>query len=68
MVTTGARYVVDARGRKTAVVLGIREYQRLMKRLEDLEDALTLDKAVEIATDFRNYREIQQELKQEGRL
>ena len=56
------KYVVDEKGRKTAVVLSIKDYRALMQRLEDLEDALDLDRAVETATGFREYSEIREEL------
>ena len=38
-----------------------------MQRLEDLEDALDLDQAVETATDFRDYNKIRAELQREGK-
>lgn len=31
-----ATYVVDRRGRKTAVILGMQEYERLLENLADL--------------------------------
>ncbi len=68
MAAIGARYLVDAQGRKTAVVINIKEYERLMRRLEDLEDALELDQAVKTASEFRDYRDIREELSREGRL
>ena len=52
------KYVVSEKGRKTAVVLSIKDYRALMQRLQDLEDALDLDHAVETATGFRAYTEI----------
>lgn len=36
MVLQKKRFVVDEKGRKTAVLLSIREYQELMEDLEDL--------------------------------
>lgn len=62
MLNIKPKYVVDEKGRKTAVVLSIKDYCALMQRLEDLEDALDLDRAVEAATDFRKYSEIRSEL------
>lgn len=32
------RYSTDARGKKKAVILDIKEYERLLRALEDLED------------------------------
>lgn len=62
MLNIKPKYVVDEKGRKTAVVLSIKDYRALMQRLEDLEDALDLDHAVETATSFRPYYEIRAEL------
>jgi hypothetical protein len=46
----------------------MKDYRALMQRLQDLEDALALDEAVETATDFREYTEIRAELQSEGKL
>ena len=62
------RFVVDERGRKTAVVLDIAAYQALMEHLEDLEDTLELDEAVRSSKSFRSYDEIRAEMKNTGRL
>ena len=63
-----ARYLIDDKGNKKAVLLDIKEYRRFMKRLEDLEDALSLDEAARSAQSFRKYGEIRAELQQAGRL
>ena len=68
MFNINPKYLVNEKGRKTAAVLSMKDYRSLMQRLEDLEDALDLDEAVETATDFREYSEIRAELKKEGRL
>ncbi len=68
MATTGTRYLVDKRGRKKAVLLDIKEYSRLVSRLEELEDALDLDEAVRTAQEFRDYREIREGVHKEGRV
>ena len=62
MLNIKPKYVVDEKGRKTAIVLPIKDYRALMQRLEDLEDALDLDHAVETAAGFREYSEIRSEL------
>lgn len=62
------KYLVNEKGRKTAAVLKMKEYRALMQRLQDLEDALELDEAVETATGFREYAEIRTELQSEGKL
>ncbi len=68
MTTSGTRYVVDQTGRKQGVLLSVREYTKLLRRLEDLEDALELEKAVKTETEFRDYGEIRKELRRKGRL
>ena len=68
MLNIKPKYVVNEKGRKTATVLSMEDYRSLMQRLQDLEDALDLDRAVETATDFREYTEIQAEMKKEGKL
>lgn len=68
MLTINPKYIVNDKGEKTAAILTMKEYQFLMKCLEDLEDILEMDSAVETATDFRDYQEIRAELKREGKL
>lgn len=63
-----AKYLVDEKGRKKAVLLDIKEYQQFLQRLQELEDALSLDEAVRTAQSFRDYGEIRAELRREGRL
>lgn len=67
MLDVKPKYVVDEKGRKTAAVLSMRDYRKLLQRLEELEDVLDLDEAVETATGFRDYSDIRAELKQEGK-
>ncbi len=62
------KYLVDEKGKTTGVLLNISDYRKLLRRIEDLEDALELDEAVESAKSFRDYRDIRKELKEEGRL
>ena len=68
MLTVNPKYIVDDKGEKTAAVLTMKEYDFLIKCLEDLEDILEMDSAVETVTDFRDYQEIRSELKEEGKL
>ena len=62
------QYLVDDEGQRTSVLLSIKEYEHLMQCLEDLEDILDMDAAVETETDFRNYQDIRADLIKEGRL
>ena len=67
MVTINSKYIVDDKGEKTAAVLTMKEYDFLIKCLEDLEDILEMDSVIETATDFRDYQEIQSNVKKEGK-
>jgi PHD/YefM family antitoxin component YafN of YafNO toxin-antitoxin module len=67
IMATGIRYLVDEHGRKKGVLLDLKEYSRLLARMEELEDALDLDEAIRTAKGFRDYREIREELVKEGR-
>lgn len=40
------RYIVDSKGKKLSVVLPIKTYQKLMKKLEEIEDIRLYDKAM----------------------
>lgn len=68
MFTVNPRFLVNAKGRKTAVVLSMKEYRLLIEHIEDLEDTLEMDVAVRIETEFQDYSEIRAELKAEGKL
>ncbi|MCL0033755.1 hypothetical protein M1M98_00330 [Thermodesulfovibrionales bacterium] len=61
-------FIVNEKGEKESVVLSLRDYLRLTEHLENLEDALELDKAEREAKSVRDYREIREELVREGRL
>lgn len=49
-------------------MIDLREYRELVKRLEELEDALDLDEAVRTAKGFRDYQTIRKELRAKGSL
>lgn len=68
MLTINPKYIVDDKGEKTAAVLTMKEYDFLIKCLEDLEDIVEMDSVVETATDFRDYQDIRSDLKKEGKL
>jgi hypothetical protein len=68
MDQTSVQYIVDGDGKKTAVVLPIHDFDRLIDHLEDLEDALTLDQSAVETQEFVEYQRIRAELLEEGRL
>ena len=62
MLNINPQYLVDDKGEKNAALLSIKEYRLLMQRLEDLEDMLEMDAAVQTETDFRDYLDIRADL------
>ena len=62
MLNINPQYLIDHKGEKTAALLSIKEYRLLMQRLEDLEDMLEMDAAVQTETDFRDYLDIRADL------
>lgn len=45
MITTKAQYVVDENGKRTAVLLEIERYEKLLESQEELEAACAFDEA-----------------------
>lgn len=58
--------IVDNRGKPKAVILKISEFNKLIKLIEELEDALDLKNAVETASEFISHKELIENLKKEG--
>lgn len=61
-------YIITENGKKKYVILGISQYRKLLEKIEDLEDALDLGKAVKEAKSFRNYDAIRKELRSKGKI
>jgi len=45
MINVKGHYVVDEKGKKTGVILGIKDYQRILDELEELESIRAYDSA-----------------------
>jgi prevent-host-death family protein len=58
----GQRFVVEHRGEPVAALLSINEYRELLKRIEDLEDALDLKEAIETSEGIIPWEEVQVQL------
>lgn len=63
-----AKFVVSPAGRKEAVLLGVAQYRRLLRKIEDLEDALALDRAEQTSTKLISYSSVRKRLKRAGKL
>ena len=55
------RYIVDADGKRTEVVLPILLYERLLEELEELEDIRDFDEAMKDA-DFVPWEDVKKQL------
>ena len=55
-------YVVNAKGRRTAVILPIDEYEAIMQENQDLRDAQYVDKAEASAEGFAELNELRRGL------
>jgi HPt (histidine-containing phosphotransfer) domain-containing protein len=49
-------YVTDIKGKKKKVVLNVNYFEKIQEEIEDLEDALALEKAKREATGFKKWR------------
>ena len=68
MATLAPKLVIGGRGRKEAVVLAFGEYRRLLRRIEDLEDALKLDRAEQNSKALIPYDQVRRRLRRAGKL
>ena len=57
-----AQYIVNERGERTAVLLPLDEYRRILEAIEDQLDAADLDEAVAAETDFIPYEQARKQL------
>lgn len=68
MLKLKEKFIVDEKGEKREVILSISDYKMLLQRLEDIEDALELKKAVEEDREFEDFDSFTKKLKAEGKL
>ena len=68
MANTKARVTVGKSGQNDLLLVRRSHYRRLLRRIEDLEDALTLDRAENNSKDLLDYAEVRKRLKRVGKL
>jgi len=61
------KYVVDSKGRRTAIILPINEYERMAREIEDLRDAQFVDDAEATAEAFVELGELRKRVASEKR-
>ncbi len=59
---SNVQFITDAEGQKTGVVLSIKQYQKMLEDLEELEDIKAYDKAKRKAGKSQNFEEFLKEL------
>lgn len=57
-----AKFIVDSRGKRTAVVLSVKEFEEMVRELEDLRDAMYVDEAESTAEGFTDLEDLKREL------
>ncbi|MGD1101327.1 MAG: hypothetical protein ABSA59_04610 [Terriglobia bacterium] len=68
MPQSSPRFIIGPDGRKREVILGVTHYRRLLRRIEDLEDALTLDRAAQSSRKLVSYEIVRKRLGRVGKL
>jgi hypothetical protein len=68
MTRAKPKFLVSSSGRKEAVFLRVGEYKRLLARIEDLEDAIALERAERTSKRLIPYAEIRARLQRAGKL
>ena len=68
MANTKARVTVAKSGQNDLLLVRRSHYRRLLRRIEDLEDALTLDHAENKSKNLLDYAEVRKRLIRVGKL
>ena len=64
------KYIVNEKGEKTAVIIPIKAFEKMLDKLEDYEDIKLLDKLRNRKTPVKYYpfEEVKERLKRKGKL
>jgi len=68
MANIKARVTVGKSGQNDLLLVRRSHYRRLLRGIEDLEDALTLDRAEHSSKNLLDYAEVRKRLKRVGKL
>lgn len=64
MIKIHTRYIMDTKGKPSEVVIPVKEFKALLKHLEEMEDALELEKAIKEAEEFVPWEEFKKGLRE----
>ena len=62
------KFIFNSDGRAEGVVVPLAQYRRLLRKIEDLEDAVALDRAEQTSKELVPYVEVHERLKRSGKL
>lgn len=68
MIPIQEKYITDEAGNATAVVIDMKDYEKLRHYIEDMEDALDLIKGKDSADGFISLENWEKQLKAESRV
>ena len=68
MGNTKPRPIAGKSGQKDVLLVRRSHYRRLLRRIEDLEDVLTLDRAENSSRELLDYAQVRKRLKRAGKL
>lgn len=62
MIKIHTKYITDKEGKPLEVVLPVNEFKALLEYMEEIEDSLDLEKAIEETEEFVPWEEFKKEL------
>ena len=62
------KFVIGTSGRREAVLLDMSQYRRMLQKIEDLQDALALDRSERTSRKLVPYEDVRRRLKRAGKL
>lgn len=68
MIKIHTRYITNTKGKPLEVVLPAKEFRALLEYVEEIEDALELEKAIKEAEEFVPWEEFEKELRESGKI
>jgi hypothetical protein len=68
MANTKVQVAVRKSGQNDVLLIRKSHYRRLLRRIEDLEDALTLDRAEDNCKNLVDYAQVRERFKRVGKL
>ena len=65
--TPRTKYIVDSRGRRTGVVISIKDFEAMVREIQDLRDAQFVDEAEASSEEFIELSDLKRDLSSNAR-